>query len=64
MTQLIGHYHKMRMRCDFCGQANPNGSTFVINTDEIKGQFCHESHAQEAWKEMKKEQGGDIDEDI
>ena len=53
MTELVGFWHKVKRRCDFCGTANPNGNTFVINSEEISGCFCGERHAKAALSEMR-----------
>ena len=58
MNELIGHYHKLRIRCDYCGNSNPNGHTFVIRTTEVSGNFCSEQHAKYAHDEMQKAKGG------
>ena len=64
MNELIGFYHKVRMKCDYCGNTNPNGTTFIIRTQEISGNFCHERHAKNAHNEMTKEKGGSHEENI
>ena len=59
--EMVGFYHKLKMRCDYCGNSNPNGSTYVIRNPEISGNFCSEQHASYAHKEMKKEKVQEVE---
>ena len=54
MEQIIkGYWHKMKLRCERCGQFNRNGLTYVVNSEEISGKFDSDRCAKEAWDEMK-----------
>lgn len=49
---IEGFWHKIRFQCDKCGLANPNGTTFVVDSELIKGKFCCVDHAEVAYEEM------------
>ena len=54
MEQIIrGYWHKMKLRCEFCGHFNRKGVTYIVNSPEISGKFCGDIHAKAAWDEMK-----------
>lgn len=48
-----GTWHKVKMRCERCGNVNRHGLTYVVNSPEITGKFDTDRCAHAAWDEMK-----------
>ncbi|HHT9145256.1 MAG TPA: hypothetical protein ACFYD4_06175 [Candidatus Wunengus sp. YC61] len=53
MSEYIqGRWHKVKMRCEFCGLTNPHDQTYIINSEKVTGKFCSERCAKGAMNEM------------
>ena len=57
---IMGRWHKLKLRCDFCGHFNKNNLTYIVQSPEVSGRFCNDRHAKEAWTEMKEAKNENI----